>query len=211
MGFPGAAGADGKPGRPGRDGANGRNGRDSVAYPIRLAMAGKFELFVNGFSVGAGGDLGHSYSFFPKVTPGRDVVAVSGYNLHGPAAFVGTFGGVETSASDWRCKSFASHVPENWNSNTFDDSSWSRAVSFGRNNDAGTAFYRKLKGYALGIPGNAKWIWAENNSNHKLVVCRCVPSPCVAVLVAASAHCFSTGITQLYRKTDTRRQVRSSK
>jgi hypothetical protein len=148
-------------------------------------MAGKFELFVNGFSVGAGGDLGHSYSFFPKITPGRDVVAISGYNVHGPAAFVGTFGGVVTSADDWRCKSFPSHVPENWNSNNFDDSNWSRAVSFGRNNDAGTAFYRKLKGYALGIPGNAKWIWAENNSNHKLVVCRSIS---LCVCITASAH-----------------------
>ena len=63
-------------------------------------------------------------------------------------------------------------MPDNWNTNSFDDSSWSRAVSYGRNNDAGTAFYHKLNGYALGIPGNARWIWAPNNANHKLVVCR---------------------------------------
>lgn len=175
-GSPGARGSNGQPGRPGKDGANGKNGKDSVAYPIRLAVAGKFELFVNGFSVGAGGDLGHSYSFFPKVTPGRDVVAISGYNMGGPAAFVGTFGGVVTKAEDWRCKSFAGHVPDKWNTNGFDDSSWSRAVSFGRNNDAGTAFYRKLKGYALGIPGDARWIWVQNNGNHKLVVCRYHPT-----------------------------------
>jgi hypothetical protein len=160
-------------------------------------------LFVNGFSVGAGGDLGHSYSFFPKVTPGRDVVAISGYNTHGPAAFVGSFGGVVTRPEDWRCKSFPNHVPENWNLNNFDDSNWSRAASFGRNNDAGTAFYRQLKGYAVGIPGDARWIWAPQNKDHKLVVCRSAAfCPCSLFSAAAPCSPFAADITLQYRKTN---------
>jgi hypothetical protein len=121
--------------------------------------------------------------------------------MDGPAAFVGTFGGVETRPDDWRCKSFAGSVPQNWNTNDFDDSDWPRAVGFGRNNDAGTTFYRELKGYALGIPGDSRWIWAENNANHKLVVCRCV-SLCVGRLLQFPRSPTSTGTTQLYRNRD---------
>ena len=59
---------------------------------------------MNGVLVGTGDSWMQTYNFRPKVMVGRDVIAVLGHNLGGPAGFIGVFNGKGTRPDDWRCK-----------------------------------------------------------------------------------------------------------
>jgi len=121
------------------------------------------------------------------VKPG-DVIAIDGVDIDGPAAFIGVFGGKVSKASEWRCSTKES---AGWNKNIFDDSSWSPAVSYGRNQDAN--IWRSVGGGSRpNIPGDAEWLWTSDNNKHNRVYCRyfpmlLAPTPVVAVIAPAAA------------------------
>jgi hypothetical protein len=141
-----------------------------------------FDLFVNGVKVGSGDTWTTTYHFNPLVKPG-DVIAIDGVDKGGPAAFIGVFDGKVTKASDWKC---SLKEESGWNRNDFNDASWSQAVSYGRNQD--NNIWRSVgRGSRPNIPGDAEWLWTNNNENHDRVYCRYrggVPAP-VAAPVAA--------------------------
>jgi len=136
-------------------------------------------MYVNGENVGRGTKWTTTYHFTPIVKTG-DVIAVDGVDVDGPAAFIGVFGSKVTKASEWRCSTKHS---SGWNTNHFDDSSWSTAVSYGRNQD-NNIWKQVGKGSRPNIPADAEWLWTSDNNNHNRVYCRYFP---VKITAPASA------------------------
>ena len=135
-------------------------------------------MYVNGNKVGRGTSWTTTYNFSPIVKPG-DVIAIDGVDQGGPAAFIGVFGGKPTKPSDWRCSTKES---TGWTLNHFDDSSWSRPVSYGRNSD--NNIWRSVGGGPRpNIPADAEWLWTSDNNNHNRVFCRYFMTPAVAAPV----------------------------
>jgi len=146
-----------------------------------------FDLYVNGNNVGSGDTWTTTYHFSTVVKPG-DVIALDGVDKGGPAAFIGVFGGKVTKPSEWKCST--KNAP-GWTTNNFDDSSWSNAVSYGRNQDSN--IWRSVGGGSRpNIPGDAEWLWTNNNENHDRVYCRyfpvkpATPAPVAPAPVAAA-------------------------
>ena len=157
----------------------------AIALPIYFTCDNEFDMYVNGEKIGRGTSWTTTYNFAPFVKPG-DVIAIDGVDQGGPAAFIGVFGGKVTKSSEWRCSTKES---TGWTKNNFDDSSWSKPVSYGRNQD--NNIWRSVgRGSRPNIPADAEWLWTNDNNNHNRVFCRyfpiAAPAPVpVAVPVAA--------------------------
>ena len=136
-------------------------------FPIYMTCDNEFDLYVNGDKVGKGDTWTKTYQFNPIVKLG-DVIAIDGVDKGGPAAFIGVFNGKVTKPSEWKCSTKKS---DNWNKNNFDDSSWSNAVSYGRNNQQ-NIWMSVGRGSRPNIPGDAEWLWTSDNENHNRVYCR---------------------------------------
>jgi hypothetical protein len=136
-------------------------------FPIFMTCDNEFDLYVNGEKVGKGDVWTKTYEFNPKVNDG-DVIAIDGVDKGGPAAFIGVFNGKITKPNEWKCTTKKS---DNWNKNNFDDSSWSYATSYGKNKDQ-NIWMSVGRGSRPNIPGDAEWLWTNNNENHDRVYCR---------------------------------------
>jgi hypothetical protein len=157
----------------------------AVPLSIYLTCDNVFDLYVNGDKVGRGTSWTTTYHFTPVVRPG-DVIAIDGQDIDGPAAFIGVFGGKVTKPSEWRCSTKESN---GWTKNTFDDSAWTKPVSYGRNQDSN--IWRSVGGGSRpNIPGDAEWLWTSDNNNHNRVYCRyfpVAPAPAPAPVVTATS------------------------
>ena len=157
----------------------------AAALPIYFTCDNEFDMYVNGDKVGRGTSWTTTYHFAPLVKPG-DVIAIDGVDQGGPAAFIGVFGGKVTKPSEWRCSTKES---TGWTKNIFDDSAWTKPVSYGRNQD--NNIWRSVGGGSRpNIPGDAEWLWTSDNNNHNRVFCRyfpVAPTPAPVVVVAAAA------------------------
>ena len=152
-----------------------------ATVPVFFTCDNEFEMFVNGNKVGSGSSWTTTYKFSFQVGPG-DVIAIDGVDKGGPAAFIGVFGGKPTKSADWRC---STKETAGWKLNSFDDSAWPNAVSYGRNQD--NNIWRSVGGGSRpNIPGDAEWLWTSNNDNHDRVYCRyqMTPAPVAARVVA---------------------------
>jgi hypothetical protein len=127
----------------------------------------EFDLFVNGNKIGSGDTWTRTYEFNTLIHPG-DVIAIDGVDKGGPAAFIGVFNDKITKPSDWKC---STKKMDNWNKNSFDDSSWSKATSYGKNNEQ-NIWMSVGRGARPNIPANAEWLWTSNNGDHDRVFCR---------------------------------------
>ena len=137
---------------------------------IFMTCDNEFHLYINGAKVGQGNSWTTTYKFSVTITPG-DVIALDGVDHGGPAAFIGVFNGKATKASEWKC---STQETSGWNKNSFDDASWSKAVTYGRNQDNNV--WRSVGGSSRpNIPGDAEWLWTSNNDNHNRVYCRYFP------------------------------------
>ena len=137
---------------------------------IFMTCDNEFHLYINGVKVGHGNSWTTTYTFSPTITPG-DVIALDGIDHGGPAAFIGVFNGKVTKATEWKC---STKETSGWNKNSFDDSSWSKAISYGRNQD--NNIWRSVGGSSRpNIPGDAEWLWTSNNNDHNRVYCRYFP------------------------------------
>jgi hypothetical protein len=129
-------------------------------------------MYVNGNKVGRGTSWTTTYQFSLVIKSG-DVIAIDGVDQGGPAAFIGVFGGKPTKPSDWRCSTKES---KGWTLNNFDDSSWPKAVSYGKNSD--NNIWRSVgRGSRPNIPADAEWLWTSDNNNHNRVYCRYFMTP----------------------------------
>ena len=137
---------------------------------IYITCDNEFDLYVNGKVIGRGTSWTTTYHFSPAIEVG-DVIALDGVDRGGPAAFIGTFGGVVTKPADWKC---SLKSEPGWNTNSFDDSKWAAAVSYSKNQDSN--IWRSVGGGARpNIPGDAQWLWTSDNNNHDRVFCRFFP------------------------------------
>ena len=148
-------------------------------FKIFMACDNEFDLYVNGEKVGKGDTWTTTYEFNTVVNAG-DVIAIDGVDKGGPAGFIGVFNGKITKPADWKCSTQKS---DNWNKNNFDDSKWSFAKSYGKNN--GQNIWMTVgRGSRPNIPSDAEWLWTNNNENHDRVYCRFFyhgkPEPIVA-------------------------------
>jgi len=157
----------------------------AVSVPIYFTCDNEFDMYVNGNKVGRGTSWTTTYNFSPLIRAG-DVIAIDGVDQGGPAAFIGVFGGKPTKPSDWRCSTKES---TGWTLNHFDDSSWSKPVSYGKNQD--NNIWRSVGGGSRpNIPADAEWLWTSDNNNHNRVFCRYfmtpAPAPAPAPVVVAA-------------------------
>jgi hypothetical protein len=142
----------------------------ATRLPIYFTCDNEFDMYVNGEKIGRGTSWTTTYHFSPLVKPG-DVIAIDGVDKGGPAAFIGVFGGKVTKPSDWRCSLKESF---GWTRNNFDDSLWTKPVSYGRNQDSN--IWRSVgRGSRPNIPADAEWLWTSDNNNHDRVFCRYFP------------------------------------
>jgi hypothetical protein len=168
----------------------------SSPMSIYMTCDNEFDLYVNEKKVGRGTSWTTTYHFTSTVAVG-DVIALDGVDRSGPAAFIGKFGNTVTKPSDWKC---STQSEPGWNKNNFDDSKWTTAKSYGKNQESN--IWRSVgRGSRPNIPGEAEWLWTSNNENHDRVYCRFFPfgklapvtpakpspSPAVATLVNPSA------------------------
>ena len=136
-------------------------------FKIFMTCDNEFDLYVNGEKVGKGDTWTTTYEFNTIVKSG-DVIAIDGVDKGGPAGFIGVFNGKITKPADWKCSTQKS---DNWNKNNFDDSKWSSATSYGKNN--GQNIWMTVgRGSRPNIPSDAEWLWTNNNENHDRVYCR---------------------------------------
>jgi hypothetical protein len=154
----------------------------AVPLSIYFTCDNEFDMYVNGNKVGRGTSWTTTYHFTPVVNAG-DVIAIDGVDQGGPAAFIGVFGGKVTKPSEWRCSTKES---TGWTKNTFDDSAWSKPVSYGRNQD--NNIWRSVGGGSRpNIPGDAEWLWTSDNNNHNRIYCRYFPVAAPKVVVSPVA------------------------
>ena len=154
-----------------------------AATPVSVYFTcdNEFDMYVNGNKVGRGTSWTTTYKFSPMIKAG-DVIAIDGVDQGGPAAFIGVFGGKPTKPSDWRCSTKSSN---GWTLNNFDDSSWAKAVSYGKNSD--NNIWRSVGGGSrANIPADAEWLWTSDNNNHNRVYCRYFMTPAPAPAPVAS-------------------------
>ena len=136
-------------------------------FKIFMTCDNEFDLYVNGEKVGKGDTWTTTYEFNTIVKSG-DIIAIDGVDKGGPAGFIGVFNGKITKPADWKCSTQKS---DNWNKNNFDDSKWSSATSYGKNN--GQNIWMTVgRGSRPNIPSDAEWLWTNNNENHDRVYCR---------------------------------------
>jgi len=157
-----------------------------AATPVSVYFTcdNEFDMYVNGNKVGRGTSWTTTYKFSPMIKAG-DVIAIDGVDQGGPAAFIGVFGGKPTKPSDWRC---STKLSNGWTLNNFDDSSWAKAVSYGKNSN--NNIWRSVGGGSRpNIPDDAEWLWTSDNNNHNRVYCRyfMTPAPAPAPVVVAAA------------------------
>jgi hypothetical protein len=152
-------------------------------FNMFLTCDNKFDLFVNGVKVGSGSSWQTTFNFNADVANG-DVIAIDGIDTGGPAAFIGVFNGVPTKPDDWRCKETT--APANWNTNAFDDSAWSKATSYGRN-DGDNVWKSTAGGLSRpNIPADAQWLWTGDYNAHNRVFCRYKPTQSVRTVTLHS-------------------------
>jgi archaellum component FlaC len=136
-------------------------------FNIFMTCDNEFDLYVNGEKVGKGDTWTTTYEFNTVVNTG-DVIAIDGVDKGGPAGFIGVFNGKITKPADWKCSTQKS---DNWNKNKFDDSKWSLATSYGKNNQQ-NVWMSVGRGARPNIPNDAEWLWTNDNNNHDKVYCR---------------------------------------
>jgi hypothetical protein len=131
------------------------------------------DLYVNGNKVEYDDSQVNTLHFFPTVKPG-DVIAINGISDGRESGFVGVFGGKVTKASEWKCSTEES---PGWNTNNFDDSLWSNAVSYGTEDGTEEASYVWVHPdwHNPNIPGDAEWFWTMNYWIDDRVYCRYFP------------------------------------
>ena len=139
----------------------------SQKFNIFMTCDNEFDLYVNGEKVGKGDTWTTTYEFNTVVNTG-DVIAIDGVDKGGPAGFIGVFNGRITKPADWKCSTQKS---DNWNKNKFDDSKWSLATSYGKNNQQ-NVWMSVGRGSRPNIPNDAEWLWTNDNNNHDRVYCR---------------------------------------
>jgi hypothetical protein len=142
----------------------------SKEITIFMTCDNEFDLYINGVKIGKGDTWTTTYKFTTTIKKG-DIIAIDGVDKGGPAAFIGVFGDRLTNANDWRC---STKEMSGWTKNNFDDSSWSKATSYGKNSD--NNIWRSVgRGSRHNIPADAEWLWSNNNNNHDRVYCRNIP------------------------------------
>jgi hypothetical protein len=137
-------------------------------FSIYITCDNLCDLYVNGNKVEYDDrqENTSTYHFFPTVKPG-DVIAINGIDLGLTAGFVGVFGGKNTKASEWKCSTKES---PGWNTNNFDDSLWSNAVSHGTQESALGGLWSNPN-----VPGDAEFLWTSDQWNDDRVYCRYFP------------------------------------
>jgi hypothetical protein len=139
----------------------------SKEITIFITCDNEFDLYINGVKIGKGDTWTTTYKFTTTIKQG-DVISIDGVDKGGPAAFIGIFDNKITKANDWRC---STKEVSGWTKNNFDDSSWTRAISYGKNTD--NNIWRSVgKGSRPNIPADAEWLWTSDNNNHNRVFCR---------------------------------------
>ena len=142
----------------------------SKEITIFMTCDNEFDLYINGKKIGKGDTWTTTYKFITTIKQG-DVIAIDGVDKGGPAAFIGIFGDKLTKANDWRC---STKETAGWTNNNFDDSSWSKATSYGKNTD--NNIWKSVgRGQRPNIPAEAEWLWTSDNNNHNRVYCRSTP------------------------------------
>ena len=150
----------------------------SNKVPLRILCDNYCNIYVNGLYVGYSESWRSTATFTPTVNPG-DVVAIealdtveSSENYSGFAVTLSyPTGDVYSSPSTWRCiATQTTSLPNNWNLNSYDDSSWSLASSYGYTSVTSTIWGTN------DMNNQAEWIWTSDNYNNNHIMCRFKPS-----------------------------------
>ena len=138
--------------------------------PVKVACNCSFTLYHNGAKIGTGNSQQTIYSYNIKLSPSENVFSLEGVSNNKRGGFIGTFGDKTTLPTLWRCEYFAKIVPNGWNSVSFNDTRWHRAVSYGVNNGVNNG----LNGWKerSDIANGTEWLWTNDNKNQDRIYCR---------------------------------------
>jgi len=134
--------------------------------PFKVVCNVSFVLYNNGAKVSSGNSEKAIYSYNVKLSPSENIFALEGVNNNRRGGFIGTFGDKVSMPNLWRCEYFGKTVPKGWNSVSFNDTRWHRAVSYGVNNGL-----NGLKEIPI-IAKEAEWLWTNDVKKQDRIYCR---------------------------------------
>ena len=142
--------------------------------PLKILCDNFCKIYVNGLYIGYSASWTQSTLLTPTISS-VDVVAIEAIdaveNSENYAGFAVTLSyptGDVYSSTQWKCSTVQSTTcPNNWNLNTFDDSTWSYASSYGATSSGTTRW-----GSGNDMQNQAQYIWTSDNYNHNHIVCR---------------------------------------
>ncbi|KAJ7243386.1 hypothetical protein B0H12DRAFT_1236424 [Mycena haematopus] len=148
-------------------------GKTPVQANIIITVDNGLTLYVNGDQIGTGSDFRYAEAFCVALQPCLNVFAVTGVNTGGPAGLLAAIqitysdGSTSTIVSDttWRA---STTVPTGYEQLSFDDNSWTPAITQGA---YGIAPWGQISIPSTSAPPpvlsltNANWIWTNEVVN----------------------------------------------
>ncbi|QHJ11706.1 Intracellular serine protease [Paraglaciecola mesophila] len=137
---------------------------------ITISVDNFEDTYFNGVFLGSSTNWQYAKSYTVELVPGRNVLAVKAQDVDGVAALIAkieTEQGIIVSDSDWK---IATQASEGWNTQDFDDSTWSNATAYGA---YGAQPWRWRVNRLNGANG-ANWIWSGDNDLDNVVYFRLV-------------------------------------
>jgi len=141
--------------------------------PLQILCDNFCKVYINGLYIGYSSSWAQSTLLAPTINS-IDVVAIeaidaveSDENYSGFAITLSYSTGNVYSSTQWKCSNVqTTTLPSGWNLNSFDDSSWSYASSYGATSSTSTRWSSN------DMNNNAQFIWTSDNFNHNHILCR---------------------------------------
>ena len=137
---------------------------------ITISVDNFEDTFFNGVFLGSSTNWMYAKSYTVELVSGRNVLAIKAQDVDGIAALIAkveTELGVIVSDTNWKV---STQTFDNWNTQSFDDSSWANASAYG---SYGAQPWRSRVSGLNGSNG-AQWIWSDDNDVDDLVYFRLV-------------------------------------
>ena len=121
----------------------------------------KLELWIDGMWYGPdNGQWQIAWSF--QISTNATLIAVKAVQYGTKGGILGSLSSRLVTDEGWKC---TDRFHSNWMALSYDDSAWSRAMTYGYN---GVNPWSKV----AGIADNANWIWTADNKNDDVIYCR---------------------------------------
>ncbi len=135
---------------------------------ISITCDNAYTLYLDGVELGSGNDLRTLRTYQTLLMPGKHVLAVEAKNRRGTCGLVAAIRSGDLSLESDSTWKVSREPGELWKNTEYDDSGWQNATVHGQGFDS--EYYSQRTFGLPGIPEQAGWIWADENSRDGDVV-----------------------------------------